>query len=254
MDWDTYKQLCDRPDVWSRWMLEQTQALLKPALAAELAAVLGTQPVTKPRDHRGGAATDMFVLELPAQRRSAVAAAVRQAKLAGRITPATAARGLGGFVEAWQEYADWSPEPVDDASNHYSNDKGNTSMSDQTATVIELIEAFNAIDLDRVLACFAENADYHNMPMEKVTGVAAIRQVLEGFLGGASAIQWDLLNIAEADGVVLTERVDKFEINGNWIALPVMGTFELADGKITAWRDYFDLNDFQTQFANAMSG
>jgi limonene-1,2-epoxide hydrolase len=30
-----------------------------------------------------------------------------------------------------------------------------------------------------------------------------------------------------------------------------MGTFEVADGKIKAWRDYFDLAQFQTQFAKA---
>jgi limonene-1,2-epoxide hydrolase len=127
-------------------------------------------------------------------------------------------------------------------------------MSEQQAVVLELIEGFNNSDLDRVMACFEEGADYHNIPMEKVTGVAAIRGVLEGFVGGASAIQWDLLNIAEADGVVLTERVDKFEMNGTWIALPVMGTFEVSNGKIVAWRDYFDLNDFQSQFAKATGG
>ena len=26
-----------------------------------------------------------------------------------------------------------------------------------------------------------------------------------------------------------------------------MGTFEVADGKITAWRDYFDMNQFMSQ-------
>ncbi|HWM52333.1 MAG TPA: limonene-1,2-epoxide hydrolase family protein, partial [Thermoplasmata archaeon] len=26
--------------------------------------------------------------------------------------------------------------------------------------------------------------------------------------------------------------------------LPVMGTFEVSDGKIRAWRDYFDMNQF----------
>jgi limonene-1,2-epoxide hydrolase len=127
-------------------------------------------------------------------------------------------------------------------------------MSEQTAVVLELIEGFNAIDLDRVISCFDENAEYHNIPMEKVTGIAAIRGVLQGFLGGSSAIQWDLVNIAEGDGVVLTERVDKFEMNGTWIALPVMGTFEVRAGKIVAWRDYFDLNDFQTQLAKATAG
>ena len=31
------------------------------------------------------------------------------------------------------------------------------------------------------------------------------------------------------------------------IELPVMGTFEGVDGKIAAWRDYFDLNQFMSQ-------
>ena len=33
------------------------------------------------------------------------------------------------------------------------------------------------------------------------------------------------------------------------IALPVMGTFELDNGKIARWRDYFDLRDFENQMA-----
>ena len=40
---------------------------------------------------------------------------------------------------------------------------------------------------------------------------------------------------------MLTERVDKFLVKGQWIELPVMGTFEVSDGRIRAWRDYFDL-------------
>ena len=48
--------------------------------------------------------------------------------------------------------------------------------------------------------------------------------------------------------VVLTERIDSFFFPGNTIALPVMGTFEVNDdGKITAWRDYFDMNQFMSQ-------
>ncbi len=33
-----------------------------------------------------------------------------------------------------------------------------------------------------------------------------------------------------------------------------MGTFEVKDAKVTVWSDYFDLNQFQEQFAKAMSG
>ena len=33
------------------------------------------------------------------------------------------------------------------------------------------------------------------------------------------------------------------------IALPVAGFFEVHDGKITAWRDYFDMGQFTSQMA-----
>ncbi len=46
---------------------------------------------------------------------------------------------------------------------------------------------------------------------------------------------------------MLTERTDRFQIGEKWLELPVMGSFELADGKITAWRDYFDMAQFQSQ-------
>jgi limonene-1,2-epoxide hydrolase len=47
--------------------------------------------------------------------------------------------------------------------------------------------------------------------------------------------------------MVLNERVDRFFWPERTIELPVMGTFEVSDGVITAWRDYFDLNQFTSQ-------
>jgi limonene-1,2-epoxide hydrolase len=127
-------------------------------------------------------------------------------------------------------------------------------MSDDKTVVLELIDAFNNIDLERIIACFTDGAVYHNIPMQAVTGPDAIREVLNGFISSSSEVQWDLLHIVADAGVVMTERVDKFKMNDTWIELPVMGTFEVADGKITAWRDYFDLGQFQTQMAGAAGG
>ena len=45
----------------------------------------------------------------------------------------------------------------------------------------------------------------------------------------------------------MTERVDVFKLPDKSFELPVMGTFEVSDGKINAWRDYFDLNQFTSQ-------
>jgi limonene-1,2-epoxide hydrolase len=51
-----------------------------------------------------------------------------------------------------------------------------------------------------------------------------------------------------ADGdVVLTERIDTFEMGGKDVVLPVMGVFEVRDGKIAAWRDYFDMATWTKQ-------
>jgi len=40
---------------------------------------------------------------------------------------------------------------------------------------------------------------------------------------------------------VLTERTDYLDGPGGAIVIRVMGACEIRDGKIAAWRDYFDL-------------
>ena len=45
----------------------------------------------------------------------------------------------------------------------------------------------------------------------------------------------------------MTERVDVFSLPGKTFELPVMGAFEVSDGKINAWRDYFDINQFTSR-------
>ncbi len=108
-------------------------------------------------------------------------------------------------------------------------------------------DSFASGDLDVLMAFFADDAVYHNIPLEPVHGKDAIRSTIEGFSAGVDRIEFETLAIAADGGTVLTERVDTFVLPGNRIALPVMGTFEVMDGKITAWRDYFDLNQFMSQ-------
>ncbi len=121
-------------------------------------------------------------------------------------------------------------------------------MSDNQAIVRDFIDACNANDVERVMTFFTDDCVYHNVPMDPVTGPDAIRGVLAGFMGMASEIDWVVHNIAESSGgTVLTERTDRFLIGEKWLELPVMGTFDLRDGKICGWRDYFDMQQFQRQ-------
>ncbi len=122
-------------------------------------------------------------------------------------------------------------------------------MSDKTQLVRDFISKFNEKDVDGIMAFFAEDAVYHNMPSDPVTGLEGIRQLVSFFVGPADSIDWEITNIAQTENTVLTERIDRFVIKGKEIVLPIMGTFEIQNGKIAAWRDYFDMATWQRQTA-----
>ena len=114
--------------------------------------------------------------------------------------------------------------------------------------------AFKRKDVDGIVAFFADDAIYHNMPMAPLQGRERIRAAIQGFVAPAAQVQWLLNAIAETDtGTVLTERVDRFLMGTKWVALPVMGAFDFQGGKISAWRDYFDMNQFTSQLPGSAS-
>ena len=114
-------------------------------------------------------------------------------------------------------------------------------MSDNTELVSAFCRAWSNRDVDELLGYFAEDAVYHNMPMPPMQGKPAIKTLLQQIVSPTSWIEWETLNIAEAGNVVFTERVDRFEMGGKKVELPVAGVFEIEGGKIKAWRDYFDM-------------
>jgi limonene-1,2-epoxide hydrolase len=128
-------------------------------------------------------------------------------------------------------------------------------VSENLERVRAFIAAWQRNDLEEIMSYFADDCVYHNMPIPPARGIEATRSLIKGFSSMASRVEWVLLQIAETEsGVVLTERTDRFEIGGRWVELPVMGSFELQGGKITAWRDYFDLAQYQRQLPAAGGG
>ena len=98
---------------------------------------------------------------------------------------------------------------------------------------------------------FTDDAVYHNMPMAPVASREAIAKNIASFIRpgapGIESIEFRVINIAVNGPVVMTERVDVFKLPNKSFELPVMGIFEVSDGKIKAWRDYFDLNQFTSR-------
>ena len=115
-------------------------------------------------------------------------------------------------------------------------------MTDPNRAVVQsLADAWAAQDIEQIMGHFADDIVYHNMPMEPAEGAEAVRGVIEGFLAMADSIVFETHHeIAEGD-LVMNERVDTFVIGGTPTLIRVMGVFEMRDGKIARWRDYFDM-------------
>ena len=101
-------------------------------------------------------------------------------------------------------------------------------------------------DLDELMSFFAVDAVYHNVPVAPCVGAAAIRETFAGFLATMPGIILEVVALVAADRLVMAERVDRFVMpNGHRFDLPVTGVFEVRDGTIVAFRDYFDLATFE---------
>lgn len=105
-------------------------------------------------------------------------------------------------------------------------------------------EAFSRRDVDEIIGFFTEDAVYHNIPLPAAAGLDAIRASLSAFVPASPEIEFEVVHMASSGAVVFAERVDRMTFNGKAVELPVTGVFEIEDGRIRAWRDYFDMQMF----------
>ena len=123
-----------------------------------------------------------------------------------------------------------------------------STVKDPETIVRQFCAAWTERSVKRLLDYFTDDALYHNMPMDPVTGKDGIREILNMFIP-AEDVEAEIIHLATRGNIVFTERVDRMTMGGKRIALPCAGVFEIRDGKIAAWRDYFDLATWQRQTA-----
>lgn len=122
-------------------------------------------------------------------------------------------------------------------------------MSDNEKIIRDFIAAWSNLDAAELAAYFTEGGTYYNMMLDPVTGREAITQFIDGFISSWSETNWELVNMTSHGDVVMAERVDRTRIGEKRVDLPCVGVFEMQDGKINVWRDYFDLATYTAVFA-----
>jgi limonene-1,2-epoxide hydrolase len=121
----------------------------------------------------------------------------------------------------------------------------------------ELVNEFMArvvrMDLDAACELVSDDCEYDNVPISKVYGPDGIKGVLGAMVGALDEVDWVIHRQVAVGNTVMNERTDRFGMNGKWMDLPVAGIFEVQDGRIVLWRDYFDMNTFTEQLT-ALAG
>ena len=113
--------------------------------------------------------------------------------------------------------------------------------------VTEFCQSLESGSVAKLVSYLSEEVLYHNIPWPPVTGHAGVRQVLGPFLEGPgrATVKMNIKNTTSSGNTVMNERLEEWTKGSVKLDLPVLGVFELKDGKITHWRDYFDANSTQ---------
>ena len=113
---------------------------------------------------------------------------------------------------------------------------------DNARTVENFLYAVQDEDFDAADSLLADHIVWQNVGLPTLRGRQRIVKLMrqgQGRLGFEVKIH----RIAAEGNVVLTERTDALIVGPVRLQFWVCGTFEVHGGRITLWRDYFDMFD-----------
>ena len=110
--------------------------------------------------------------------------------------------------------------------------------------VRDFVQSWSNLDAPSLASYFTEDGTYFNMPAKPVAGKENVQKFIAGFIASWTETQWDILNLVGQGDVVFCERLDRTKTTNGNVDLPCLGVFEMRDGKIHVWRDYFDMGTF----------
>lgn len=117
-----------------------------------------------------------------------------------------------------------------------------TSDIDNAHTVEILLSSLQAQDADGAAAVLDENLVYQNVGFPTIHGRARAVKLFRA-MEGRMGFEVKIHRIAVNGSAVLTERTDVLQFGRLRLQFWVCGVFEVSGGRITLWRDYFDMWD-----------
>jgi limonene-1,2-epoxide hydrolase len=120
--------------------------------------------------------------------------------------------------------------------------------------VASFIAALERGDPDGALTLMAPDCEYDNVPIGKAIGHHAIREMFALFVAPGDEVavsagidvrmvRFEIVRQVAQGHMLFNERIDHLLVGGKPVAMAVVGVWETdpETGKITLWRDYFDM-------------
>jgi limonene-1,2-epoxide hydrolase len=105
------------------------------------------------------------------------------------------------------------------------------------------LELFALGDMDAAMDLVHPDIDYTNVGFSTIRGKARVARVFKVMDNPRAGFGVKFINVTTDGPVVLTERIDELTFGRFSMQFWVCGRFEVENGLITVWRDYFDFFD-----------
>lgn len=128
-----------------------------------------------------------------------------------------------------------------------------SSQIDNAHTVEVFLAALQDQDIDAAGVVLDEHLVYQNVGFPTIRGRARAMKLFRG-MEGRAGFEVKTHRIAVNGSTVLTERTDALVFGRVRLQFWVCGVFEVSDGSITLWRDYFDMFDFAKALVRGLVG
>src|SRR5262249_1337744 len=129
--------------------------------------------------------------------------------------------------------------------------EGGRGMPSVAEMVGAFLGAIYRLDFDAAVQFLTDDASYHDLPVptDPTVGKDAIRRKLDFMIaGGVTSMDYEIRHILAGHGTVLVERTATWHIpSGAAPTLRVMCAIELDDGRIAAWREYWNGDELMSQ-------
>jgi limonene-1,2-epoxide hydrolase len=117
-----------------------------------------------------------------------------------------------------------------------------SSALDNARIVEDFLKALENQQFETFDALLADDIVYQNVGLPTVRGRRRVVKMMRGMEGRMGFEVKFHRNVAEGN-TVLNERTDAMIIGPVRLQFWICGVFEVHDGRITLWRDYFDFYD-----------